>query len=141
MAWKMHYRSYAMLSKPVGQLAAEIAGLHVRETHSAPPSERRKRPRSQVHWPVCFFGGELNRIIETLTENLSSTGFRCFSPVPLIAGSLMICVIGVPSRQSFNNGRGGALECKVRVVRVEPAEEPQSYSVACEIEDYRFIES
>jgi hypothetical protein len=103
--------------------------------------ERRKRLRSHVHWQVCFFGTNVGRTVETTTENLSSAGFHCFSPVPLIAGELVTCRLRVPSRQPSNNGHGSSLECKVRVVRVEPAGERQSYGVACEIEDYRFIES
>jgi hypothetical protein len=103
--------------------------------------ERRKRSRSHVHWQVCFFGVDVGRTVGTTTENLSSAGFHCFSPVPLIAGDLVTCRLHVPSRQPSNSGRGSSLECKVRVVRVEPAGERQSYGVACEIEDYQFIKS
>jgi hypothetical protein len=99
--------------------------------------ERRKRFRSHVHWQVCFFGANMGRTVETTTENLSSAGFHCFSPVPLIAGELVTCRLRVPSRQPSNNG--SSLECKVRVVRVEPTGERQSYGVACEIEDYRLL--
>jgi len=100
--------------------------------------ERRKRSRSHVHWQVCFFGVNVGRTVETTTENLSSAGFHCFTPVPLIAGDLVTCRLRLPSRQPSTNGHGSSLECKVRVVRVEQAGERQSYGVACEIEDYRF---
>jgi PilZ domain len=103
--------------------------------------ERRKRFRSHVHWEVCFFGADVGRTVETITENLSCTGFHCFSPVPLIAGDLLTCRLRVPSRQPSNNRRESSLECKVRVVRVEPAGERQTYGVACEIENYRFLKS
>jgi len=53
----------------------------------------------------------------------------------------MICVLRVPSHQAPYKGRASSLECRVRVVWVEPAEEGRSYGVACHIEDYRFIES
>src|SRR5580698_5034487 len=117
MARKVQQRTYFMLSRP----------------------ERRRRSRSHVHWQVCFFAGNVGRIIETTTENLSSSGFHCFSPVPLIAGDLVTCRLHVPSCQPSNSGRGSSLECKVRVVRVEPASERQSYGVACEIEEYRLL--
>jgi hypothetical protein len=103
--------------------------------------ERRKRLRSHVHWQVCFFGADVGRTVETTTENLSCTGFHCFSPVPLIAGDLLTCRLRLPSREPSNNGRESSLECKVRVVRVEPAGERQTYGVACEIENYRFLKS
>jgi hypothetical protein len=120
MAWKVQQSGlYSMPSQP----------------------ERRKRSRSHVHWQVCFFGVDVGRTVETTTDNLSSAGFHCFSPVPLIAGDLVTCRLCVPSRRPADNGRGSSLECKVRVVRVEPASERQSYGVACEIEDYRFIKS
>lgn len=62
-------------------------------------------------------------------------------PVQLIAGDVVICVLGVPSPQVLKHGRALSLECKVRIIRVERADERQSYSIACEIEDYRYIES
>ena len=112
----------------------------VQRRHYYMPSrlERRKRSRSHVHWQVCFFGVDIGRTVETTTENLSSAGFHCFSPVPLIAGDLVTCRLHLPTRRPSNSGRGSSLECKVRVVRVEPAGEQQSFGVACEIEDYRF---
>lgn len=130
-----------MLSKPLEQLAGETERLEVHGVHAARRPERRKRTRFHVHWPVCFFGVDVGRTVETITENLSSSGFHCFSPVQLIAGDLLICVLGVPSPQTINHGRALSLECKVRVRRVEPAVGRQSFGVACEIEDYRYIES
>ena len=130
-----------MLSKPLERFPGDIERLEIRGTLADRGPERRKRARFHVHWPVCFFGADVGRTVETITENLSSSGFHCFSPVQFIAGDLLICVLGVPSQQTINHGRALSLECKVRVRRVEPAAGRQSYSVACEIEDYRYIES
>jgi hypothetical protein len=127
-----------MLGKPE-QFSPEVQRMAVRGTQPT-RSDRRKRPRSRVHWPIRFFGVEFGHTVETVTENLSSSGFQCFSPVPLIPGELMICVLRVPSHQTPHNRQASSLECKVRVLRVEPAEGRESFGVACQIEDYRFIE-
>ena len=129
-----------MIGKPLEQFPAEVERLEVHRTQLTTRLERRKRTRSHVHWPVCFFGVEAGDTIETVTENLSSSGFQCFSPVPLIPGDIMICRLRVPSHQTLNKGRTSSLECKVRVVWVEQATDRQSYGVACHIEDYRFTE-
>src|SRR5689334_17177928 len=109
-----------MLNKPL-ELAIGMERPQVRGPPGVSRSDRRKRARSHVHWPVCFFGGGVGRTVETTTENLSSSGFLCFSPVPLNPGDLMICVLGIPSHQHVHSGRALSLECKVRVLRVEPA--------------------
>jgi hypothetical protein len=126
-----------MLSKPLEKLPTEIERPPLGGTQGMSRPERRRRVRSQVHWRVCFFREQAYRV-ETTTENLSSSGFHCFSPVPLTAGDLMTCVLSVPSHQPLNNGRSLFLECKVRVVRVDPADERHFHGVACQIEDYRF---
>jgi hypothetical protein len=53
----------------------------------------------------------------------------------------MVCVLRVPSHYPVHNGRVSSLECRIRVVRVEPVEGRQSFGIACQIEDYRFIEA
>ena len=130
-----------MLGHPLEPFPAELERLETRRPLSASRSERRKRARSQVHWSVCFWGVDSRETFETVTENLSSSGFHCFSPVPLIPGGHMVCVLRVPTHQPVNNGRTSSLECRIRVVRVEPVEGRQSFGIACQIEDYRFIES
>ena len=128
-----------MLSKPLEESPAEMEGPPVRGTEGVSRSERRRRVRSQVHWQVCLFGEAAGRTVQTTTENLSSSGFHCFSPVPLVAGEVLICLLSVPSHQPLNNGRSLRLECKVRVVRVESADDRHFHGIACQIEDYRFI--
>ena len=137
----LKWRKQRMLGHPLEQFSAEVERLEARRTQSVSRPERRKRVRFQVHWPICFLGIDSGGTIETVTENLSSSGFRCSSPVPLTVGDQLICMLRLPSHQFPHNGRGLFLECKVRVIRVEPAEERRSYRVACQIDDYRFIES
>lgn len=130
-----------MLGHPLEPFPAELERLEARRPLSTSRPERRRRTRSQVHWPVCFFGVDSRETFETVTENLSSSGFHCFSPVPLLPGGHMVCVLRVPSHQGANHGRVSSLECRIRVVRVEPVEGRQSFGIACQIEDYRFIEA
>lgn len=80
-------RNYVMLSKPLEQLPAEVERLELRGTRTMTRPERRKRARYQVHWPVCFFGVDVGRAVETITENLSSSGFHCFSQCSLSPGT------------------------------------------------------
>ena len=130
-----------MLGHPLDPFPAELERLETRRPVPVSRPERRKRTRSQVHWPVCFFGVDARERFETVTENLSSSGFLCFAPVPLILGERMICALRMPSHHTVNNGRAASLECRIRVVRVEPIDGRESYRTACQIEDYRFIES
>lgn len=129
-----------MIGKPLEQYSLKVERLEVPKTQPTSRSERRKRSRSHVHWPVCFFGIGAGDTIETVTENLSSSGFLCFSPVPLIPGDLMTCVLRVPSHQSIPKDRASSLECRVRVVWIQRVEERQSFRVACHIEEYRFVD-
>ena len=101
--------------------------------------ERRKRPRTLVHWPVFLFPDNGGEAIETTTQNLSSCGFYCLLGSSLAAGEFLFCRLHVslpeaPRRKSF-----GVLECRVRVTRAESALPDGLFGIACRIEDYRFI--
>jgi hypothetical protein len=56
----------------------------------------------------------------------------------MIAGDLMVCLLSVPSHQPLSNARSLSLECRVRIVRVDPPDERRFHGIACQIEDYRF---
>jgi hypothetical protein len=100
--------------------------------------ERRKRVRTRVHWRVLFFREGAAEAVESLTQNLSSSGFYCLSQAPFACGDLLICVLGVPTHDPPGSGRTLELECRVRVVRSEPLGEDGIVGIACRIEDYRF---
>jgi hypothetical protein len=69
----------------------------------------------------------------TTTQNLSSGGFYCFSPVPLRSGHLGSCVLEVPTHRSQASL---LLHCTVRVLRVEPSDQEGVCGVGCQIENY-----
>ncbi len=75
---------------------------------------------------------------ETITENLSSDGFYCFSTRPFSAGELLFSRLHIPTA---NCGYGASyLECRVRVIRVEKQRANDvNYGVACRMEEYRVV--
>jgi hypothetical protein len=97
--------------------------------------ERRARARNKVHWQVSFLKKGIASNFVTTTQNLSSEGFYCFSPFALRPGDITFCIVEVPA---LWNSTTLALECRAKVIRVEPPNEAGFFGVGCEIEDYRF---
>jgi hypothetical protein len=104
---------------------------------SAYRSERRKRARTKVHWALLLFQDHAGGAVETVTRDLSSSGFYCLSRIPFACGEVLICSLQIPTYEPFNNERTLTLECRARVVRSEPAANGLC-GIACQIEDYRF---
>ena len=102
-------------------------------------SERRKRVRTTVHWPIVFFRNGSGDAIESVTQNLSSSGFYCHSQTLIAPGELLLCAIKFPSYDPTGHERPRVLECRVQVKRVEPGETGDSFGLACQIHDYRMV--
>lgn len=121
------------LANPLA-LATPSSGQRITSTPSPAPLERRRRARSRVNWPVLLFrnleGGDT---VETITRDLSSSGFYCLSAKPFAVGEQLLCALQVPA----DNGES-RLECRVRVVRVEENVLDGQYGIACRTQDYRF---
>jgi hypothetical protein len=100
--------------------------------------ERRKRARTKVHWAILLFQDQSSEVVETVTLDLSSSGFYCLSHIPFTCGEVLICFLQVPTYEPFNNARTLALECRARVMRREPGEANGFCGIACQIEDYQF---
>ena len=99
--------------------------------------ERRLRPRTKLHWPVRMLRerpGSQN--IESVTRDLSSGGFYCFTRVPLAIGEQLRCSLIIPTHDPRGKNLERSLECRVRVVRVVAQEPGDVFGVACRIEDY-----
>jgi PilZ domain len=110
-----------------GLLGLKVAGV----------SERRKRVRTRLHWPLLMFRerpGAEN--IESVTRDLSSSGFYCLTRVRLAEGEELRCSIKIPTYDPQGKNPERTLECRVRVVRVVPQEATDIFGVACRIEDY-----
>jgi hypothetical protein len=102
-----------------------------------PALERRRRTRTRVHWRLHFWGGPLTEALETVTQDLSSDGFYCFSRIPFIPGEQLICMLRIPAHRLDRSDQGAELECQVQVVRVDPVSEDGDFGIGCKIEDYR----
>jgi hypothetical protein len=103
--------------------------------------ERRRWMRTRLHWHVQFFGLAETGSVETTTQNLSSRGFYCTSPLPCAPGERFTCTIKVPAHQPDGSDRILSLECHVRILRVDKADADGTYGLACEIEEYQFLRS
>jgi hypothetical protein len=102
--------------------------------------ERRKRARLQLRWSVCFFLEDRREPIQATTLNVSSDGFYCLANVAFDPGQVLGCLLLVPANDPDGPERKVALDCRVRVVRVNDREIDRMYGIACKIEDYRFIQ-
>ena len=74
--------------------------------------------------------------IESVTRDLSSSGFFCLMRGPLTEGEYLVCSIKIPTHDPHGKHLERTLECRVQVLRVVPQESGDSYGVACRIEDY-----
>jgi len=125
-----------MSSKPLAVTSLAHTANTAIETAFHP--ERRSRTRTDVHWPVLLLRDHGINTIETVTQNLSSTGFYCFSTVPVMPGESLQCSLQVPAHDPNGGERNITLECRVQVLRSERAANG-SFGIACRIEDYRMI--
>jgi hypothetical protein len=105
-------------------------------SESAVTTERRIRTRTKVRWPVLVFRDDGKTRIETVTENLSSTGFYCFSSGGFTPGERLFCQLRVPTHDPHNYSGAISLECRVVVMRSELMPDG-SFGTACRIEDYQ----
>jgi hypothetical protein len=103
-------------------------------------SERRKRTRNNLHWSVLLFRNHAGDAVEALTRDLSSGGFYCVTGVAFTPGERLICTLKIPTHDPNGKHLEQKLECKVRVVRVEAQGAEGKFGLACQIEDYRFIQ-
>jgi len=108
-------------------------------TELASQAERRSRVRAKVHWHVRFFCRSIGAI-ESLTMNLSSGGFYCLAEAALTPGEYLTCTLKVPAHHPTDKNEMRLLECQIRVVRVETKDSDGLFGIACEIDDYRFLQ-
>jgi hypothetical protein len=100
-------------------------------------AERRKRVRLRLHWRIELLS--FGQPIQTTTRDLSSSGFYCWSPVPLAPGSRVVGIIHAPAHSREKPDGMLSIECQVRVARVEAQNPDGFYGLGCEITDYRLI--
>jgi hypothetical protein len=89
----------------------------------------------QVH--ACFCR-ESEHPIETLTINISASGFYCVLDQTVLPGEQIICLLTIPEPAGIR------LSCRVRVLRVEILDKfsvagNDQFGVACSILDYHAV--
>jgi hypothetical protein len=104
--------------------------------------ERRKRPRAEVHWRVVFSEPVFDTVLQTVTHDLSSSGFYCLVNAAFMPGKTHECtiIVPVPAHPKVGGQSGLLVHCKVRVSRVVAGDGGLS-GVAFQIQDYRLRRS
>ena len=128
---------YRLMAAPL-ELFSTCAGMEKSVALDADGQERRKRLRTQVHWTILLFRENTSKAVTTITQNLSSSGFYCLSRSAFALGEQLFCSIEVPTHDPLGRERSLPLECRARVVRVEPEAGNTRFGIACQIEDYHF---
>jgi hypothetical protein len=126
-----------MSANPIGKYLPLTAVARPRRADRADDRERRASIRTSLHWPVLFRHRH-SQTMESVTENLSSQGFYCFSQTFVASGEMLLCWLTLPTHDPSGTNGKIVLECDVRVVRSEAAPTDGLYGIACHIEDYRF---
>lgn len=120
------------VSESAGSERAHYVRLLSANSYMNLTNERRRKARSALRCRVLFFRRACSApIADGVTQNLSSGGFYCVSPVPLAVGESLACLLKMPSDEAALT-----LECLIRVVRVEEGDEEGSFGIGCQIEDY-----
>lgn len=100
-------------------------------------SERRKRRRMAIHWPVRLSRAESGESIETQTEDVSSDGFYFYSTDPFTKGERLDWMLTVPAQIV---GCADLILCgQVQVARVKRLEHAGTFGVGCCIQDYSVV--
>jgi hypothetical protein len=100
-------------------------------------SERRRRIRIRLRWTLNLLAPGGTEAIQTVTRDLSSCGFYCWSSLPFVPGEQLIAILTAPAHNRERPDCVLPIECNVRIVRVEPPNRDGLYGLGCEITDYR----
>ena len=76
--------------------------------------------------------------MQSVTQNLSSSGFYCLSRTPLTPGESLLCTLTMPTYDPKSRERTISLECRASVMRAEATAEGL-FGIACRIEDYHLV--
>ena len=95
--------------------------------------ERRKRARVAVRWTVYLARKTDSHPFETVTHDLSSDGFYCYVPEPILPGELLETTIVIPSHHD------GPLCIKgySQVIRLDNI--GASFGIGCQIREYNIV--
>jgi hypothetical protein len=109
------------------------------EVEIAVPSERRRKPRTDLHWTVRLIRDPAQEPVVCVTSNLSTEGFYCLCEQSFEPGEFLECTIIIPTQSRIARGASLSLQCFVQVVRVESPAGGGRAGIGCHIEDYRIV--
>jgi len=89
-----------------------------------------------VRWPVRLARQPGELPIATCTNNISSSGFYCYSPESFSPGEMLSCSIDIPAWTPGAADEHLTLECRVQVIWVERVEAIRQFGIGCHIHDY-----
>jgi hypothetical protein len=102
-----------------------------------PSAERRRRRRVRLRWPLSILKGQPRaRVVDTVTEDLSSRGFCCVVDEPLAVGESVACVLGFAPRHDPEASHG--LRCRAQVIWVRGTDDGR-FGMGCRIDDYSVV--
>ena len=127
-----------MSAESVGANSPCIDIDHIAGTESS-SRERRRRLRVRVHWTISFFKQGTSDAVTTVTQNLSSDGFYCLVNTVFVPGEILACTLILPTYYPYERNQVRAVQCRVRVIRVEVLAAGNVYGVGCCIEDYSVL--
>jgi hypothetical protein len=116
-----------------------VAMTKLTESHNpaSSPAERRKFKRLPLHLPVRLSRPKASPIHCT-TENISSEGFYCVSPDPVVPGERLDVEIALPAHSPGRYESRVRLKCQAVVVRVHSTWLGSGFGIGCRIENYSF---
>src|SRR5438094_9765396 len=103
----------------------------------ASSSDRRRRRRVSLHWPMHLFR-QSGRPVESTTENLSSEGLYCITQEPFKQGERLQCMIVIPETV-VGSESSILLECQVTIRRLQNLR--YGFGLGSSIEDYSLTTS
>lgn len=127
-----------MVAKSLERSTTHVEVTRGAESGKSIHPERRQRVRTSVHWPVLLFRSQKAEAVESLTLDLSVSGFYFLSTTAFVTGESLLGVLKMPAHDPAASETQCHLECRVQVVRVDTDGADGQYGVACRIEDYRF---
>lgn len=108
------------------------------ETFIARITDRRKRQRVVVQWPVRVWRFH-EYILDTHTVNVSSGGFYCICPRLFSLGETLTAVLEIPAVGSDREFQKLMLRCEALVLRVEALADTRKCGIACRILNYSVL--
>jgi len=97
--------------------------------------DRRKRPRMPARWTVYVSRESDSYPLETMTKDLSSEGFYCYTPERIPPGELLECTLMIPTHSKTEGPL--CLKGHVKVVRLESV--GHGYGMGCQFRDYGIV--